>query len=40
MMEKLIKLIDIDKYKFLEKYIVRRIKKFIRIPYSSDGETR
>jgi hypothetical protein len=36
---KLIKLIDIDKYKFLEKYIGRRIKKY-RISPSNDGEIR
>jgi hypothetical protein len=37
---KLIKLIDIDKYKFLEKYIYRRFKKFNRISYSNDGEIK
>ena len=37
---KLIKLIDIDKYKFLEKYIDRRFKKFYRITYSNDGEIK
>jgi hypothetical protein len=36
---KLIKLIDINKYKFLEKYIGRRIKKY-RITPSNDGEIR
>jgi len=37
---KLIKLIDIDKYKFLEKYIGRRLKVFYKINSSNDGEIK
>jgi hypothetical protein len=37
---KLIKLIDIDKYKFLEKYIDRRLKVFYKLNSSNDGEIK
>jgi hypothetical protein len=37
---KLIKLIDIDKYKFLEKYIGRRLKVFYKLNSSNDGEIK
>ena len=33
----LIKLIDFDKYKFLEKYIYRKIKAFNQLNYSNDN---
>lgn len=33
----LIKLIDFDKYKFLEKYIYRKIKAFNQLNYSTDN---
>jgi hypothetical protein len=33
----LIKLIDFDKYKFLEKYIYRKIKAFNQLNYSNDS---
>ena len=37
---KLIKLIDLDKYKFLEKYIYRKIKAFNQLNYGIDNEIR
>ena len=37
---KLIKLIDIDKYKFLKKYIDRRLKVFYKLNSSNDGEIK
>ena len=37
---KLIKLIDLDKYKFLEKYVQRRIKSLVYGTYSDDNEIK
>ena len=36
----LIKLIDFDKYKFLEKYIYRKIKAFNQLNYSNDSNNQ